>query len=263
MSRENRLGLGLDAIFGKQVGHKIEHVLLNDIRISDWQPRQNFAQEQLMELAESIKTYGVLQPILLRRLEDATFELVAGERRYRASKIAQKETIPAVILDANLQSILEISVVENLQRVDLNPIEKAEAFAFLIEKFGISHAELAQRLNINRSVISNYLRLNTLSAEVKNRIASGQLSFGHAKAIANRADADKLATEIVEKKLSVREVEKKISKAELTEIKRFEEIITTSIGMETKINLKKSGGELIINFADLNQLEEIMTKLCD
>lgn len=279
---KSRLGLGLDALFGEKSDNRIDVISLDLIKAAPWQPRKIFEQDGLNELAQSIKRYGVLQPILLKKIPgDQPFEIIAGERRFRASKLAGLSTIPAIIVDFDMQQALEISMIENLQRRDLNPIEKAEGFAFLIDKIKISQEELATRLGISRSVITNYLRINTLDEEIKDKIASGQISAGHAKILVNKENAAQLVEEIIEKKLSVREAEKKVynkpktskkpidedkpvseKTANASEIKRFEEMIEKSLNMKTVIECHKNSGKVILEFKNMAQLEEIISAIC-
>jgi ParB family chromosome partitioning protein len=170
--KKSKLGAGLNSLFKGDLESVLENRLdtfkiipIQSIKIAPWQPRKEFDSAQLEELANSIKQHGVLQPILVKKDEQG-FMIVAGERRYRASVLANLESIPAIIIDHDAQTLLEVAMIENLQRKDLNPVEKAEGFAFLIEKFNLTHAQLAERLGINRSVVSNYLRVNNLSNEI-------------------------------------------------------------------------------------------------
>ncbi len=265
----SRLGQGLDAFFGsdetQQSGESISQIQLDQIMPAKWQPRKNF--DELNELAESIKIHGVLQPILLKKVENQ-YEIIAGERRYRASVIAKKETIPAIIVDFSNQQALEVSMIENLQRKDLNPIEKAEGFAFLIEKLNLSQDELAKRLGMNRTVVTNFLRINTLSEAIKQQIREGKISAGHAKVLVNKSDASDIAKEIVEKKLSVRQVEEKLRKPEVKkakqpdEILRFQEMISQKLGVTTRIECEKNFGKVILEFNSLSELEDIISSIC-
>lgn len=213
-----RLGAGLDAIFGniEQTNkNKIEDIDVIKIHAAPWQPRKLFDESEIEQLSDSIKRYGVLQPILLKK-DGIGYKIIAGERRFRATCLAKIATIPAIVVDFNEQQALEVSMIENLQRRDLNPIEKAEGFAFLIEKLNINQEELSIRLGINRSVISNYLRINTLSDDIKQKLISGKITAGHAKILVNKNDASELADEIIENKLSVRDVEAKFKAPKIT-----------------------------------------------
>lgn len=274
---QNRLGQqaklsGLDLLFGQNDG--MLHISLDSIRPAEWQPRKAFDVTGLAELAESIKRYGVLQPILLKK-SDCGYEIIAGERRFRASKLAGMDSVPALIMSFDVQQALEISMIENLQRRDLNPIEKSEGFAFLIEKLNVSQEELAMRLGLNRSVITNYLRINTLSDDIKDKIALGKISVGHAKMLVNKAGASELAIQIVEKKLSVRDIEKKVQqlenkqskkkinkKTDSEEIKRFEEMIAQQLDTSVTIEMQKNSGKVILEFNDLIKLDEIISAIC-
>jgi len=273
---KSRLGQGLDAFFGAEVtGRVIDNIALSCIKAAPWQPRKHF--DELDELAESIKIHGVLQPILVKKV-DNHYEIIAGERRYRASCLAKLESIPAIVVDFSAQQGLEVSMIENLQRRDLNPIEKAEGFAFLIERLQVSQEELAKRLGINRSVIANFLRMNTLSEDIKQQMKDGKITAGHGKMLVNKTNAAEIAKEIVENKLSVREVENKmkskatakpVSRAEdknnqkkSEELMRFQEMIAEKLSVAVSIECEKGAGTVVLQFDSLAQLEEIISTIC-
>lgn len=205
------LGRGLSALL-----HEVESTTtgLDQIHISlidpnPYQPRRRFPDTSLRELAESIRATGVVQPVLVRRA-DSRYQLVAGERRWRAARLAGLETIPGLIRDLSDREALELALTENLLREDLNPIDVARGFDALQKKFNLGHEEIADRMGINRSTVSNTLRLLRLPASVQDLVASGEISHGHARALLgleSEADQVKLAKRIVRKGFSVRQVE--------------------------------------------------------
>ena len=173
------------------------------------QPRQKFDEDALTELAESIKKYGVIQPIVVKKIEDH-YQIIAGERRWRAAKQAGLKDIPVIIKDYDEQQIAEIALIENLQREDLNPIEEAKAYQSLIEKYQLKQEEIAEKVFKSRSVITNALRLLKLDEEVQLMLMEGQITNGHAKAILGLEDKRAVAQKVVEEQLSVRDTEKYI-----------------------------------------------------
>jgi len=178
------------------------------------QPRKNFNEAELQELAVSIKTYGIIQPIIAANAGDGTYIIIAGERRTRAAKLAGLETVPAIIRNYTDQKRLEVSLIENIQRTDLNPIEEAAAYKNLMDFSKISQDELAARMGKNRSTVANALRLLKLPVEVQKSIEEGKVSSGHARALLSVTDTkarDKLYREVLSSELSVREAEKKAS----------------------------------------------------
>lgn len=266
-----RLGLGLESLFrgsDESINEDIiEKISVDLIQVAKWQPRKIFDEKGLEELAASIKEYGVLQPIILKKCDDH-YEIIAGERRYRASKMCGLVFIPAIVVAFDDKKALEVSMIENLQREDLSPVEKAEGFAFLINKLNMTQEELSQKLGFSRSYITNFLRINHLSSGIKAEISAGNLSVGHAKVLANKENAELLAKEVIEKKLTVREletlvVEKKKGSENKSEIKKFASMIAESLGLENvKIVMNKSSGKIVLDFEGLEKLEEIISKIC-
>ena len=224
MSRK-ALGKGLDALFSnaefetsvveetgdKHLSTEVRQVEVDKIHDNPYQPRNQFDEEKLREMAKSIKEYGILQPILLRKTGSETYEIVAGERRYRAALLAGLDKVPAIIVKATTRDALEMGLIENMQREDLNPIEQAQGFKMLQEEFGLSQEEVAERVGLSREAVSNSLRLLQLPMEVRQMIEKGKLTAGHSRVLL-RLDSEqeqiKMAHLIVEKGLSVREVEK-------------------------------------------------------
>lgn len=215
--RPNGLGLGIEALFQNNMGHEesslvsnsVLEVKISDIEPDEGQPRKNFDFEKINELAESIKAHGVIQPLIVRS-EGPIFKIIAGERRWRAARIAGLETVPVIERSVTAKEVLEIALIENIQREDLNPIEEAEAFDRLIRDFGLTQETLATTVSKSRSDITNSIRLLALDGEVKGMIASGQLSKGHGKALLGlnpSIDIGKVARAISEQNLNVRQAE--------------------------------------------------------
>ncbi len=217
---ESRLGKGLTELFGSNVDDLIEEIAsgdkdknilpVKDIRPNPYQPRKNFDLDKLKELSESIKEHGVFQPIIVRRAIDG-YELIAGERRLRASKMAGKTEIPAIIVEFSDQEMMEISLLENIQREDLNAVEEAAAYSQLIDKLGYTQEELAKHVGKSRTHITNMLRLLHLPDDIKAMVRDGKLSYGQARTLLAAEDEERmheLAERAVREGLSVRELEK-------------------------------------------------------
>ncbi len=246
------------------------------------QPRQTFEPEALKELADSIGRYGVLQPLVVRPREGTSdrYQIVAGERRWRACQIAQVHEVPVVIQTLNDEEVLEIALVENLQREDLNPLEEAEGYRNLIDRFGHSQEEVAVRVGKSRSHVANQIRLLTLPAGVRAYIRDGKLSAGHARALVTTPNADTLARKIVEEGLSVRQTEAMANAAQGRETKErppaaaksgtkkdadtlaLEREVSNALGMKVTIGLRdRSSGTLSVEFQNLEQLDEVLHRL--
>jgi len=217
---KKRLGKGLDALLSKSQGEKREHEIkeidINKIKPNPYQPRNNFSKDTLKELALSIEKKGVLQPITVREVQYDKFELVTGERRWKAAKQANLKTIPAIIREFKDNEMMEVALIENLQREDLNPIEEAHAYKKMIQELDITQEEVAERVSKSRSTISNTIRLLNLPPSVQDIVSRETLSMGHARALLplETKKQIKLAKKIEKEGLSVRETEKKV-KAEL------------------------------------------------
>ncbi len=214
------LGLGLDNIFSENMAEDTAKNSKTTIRIShiepkQGQPRKTFEQEPLSQLADSIAAFGVLQPILVRELTEGRYQIVAGERRWRASKLAGLDEIPAIIVDGNEKEAAQIALIENVQREDLNPLEEAEAYRSLAEEYDMTQEELSQRIGKSRSAIANMMRLLDLPDEVLAMVAAKDISAGHARTLLSlREDEDiiALAKLTVTKDLSVRALEEEVKK---------------------------------------------------
>ncbi|MGO4938039.1 ParB/RepB/Spo0J family partition protein [Fundicoccus sp. Sow4_H7] len=217
-ARKGGLGRGMDALFSSYeetpADHEIvEEIDLSDIRPNPYQPRKKFDETLLQELADSISQSGVFQPVILRQSAIKGYELIAGERRVRASRIAGKTTIPAIVRDLNEQQMIEIAVIENLQREDLSPLEEAEAYSLLMNKLALTQAEVADRMGKSRPYIANYIRLLSLPEEVKEMVNEGNLSMGQARTLLGLKDKNlliPLAQEVLSEHLTVRQLEERV-----------------------------------------------------
>lgn len=242
------------------------------------QPRKEFDKEALSELAASIKQYGILQPIMVQKNGDM-YEIIAGERRWRAAKEAGLKEVPVIVRDYDKQKIMEISIIENIQRENLNPIEEAMAYQCLMEEYGLKHDELADKVSKNRSTITNSMRLLRLSENIQQMIIDGKISTGHAKvllSVENKEEQEKIAAELVSKSLSVRELEKLVKKyikprkkKENKETidyslfyKEYEDKLKDILGTKVQINTKdKNKGRIEIDYYSAAELERIVELL--
>jgi ParB family transcriptional regulator, chromosome partitioning protein len=276
------LGRGLEALLPEIElldEDRIVEIPLEDIVPNPYQPRKTFDDTKITELAMSIKEYGVLQPIILRRGE-ANYQLVAGERRFRAAKEAGLSTIPAVIREIQEERLMEIALIENLQRENLNPMDEAFAYDRLMKNSGMTQDQLSDRLGISRSQIANYVRLLHLSDEAKSLLAEGQISVGHAKvlaSLANENDQTDLVRIIVREQLSVRQTEElarqneqkvskkaRRSKTSLSpEIESLEDALKVRLGAMVKLSFSNGKGRIEIPFSSEEELERIADLLFD
>ncbi len=281
---KKRLGKGLDALLSKSQGEKREHEIkeinINKIKPNPYQPRNSFSKQTLKELALSIEKKGVLQPITVREVQYDQFELVTGERRWKAAKQANLKTIPAIIREFEDDEMMEVALIENLQREDLNPIEEAHAYNKMIQELDITQEEVAERVSKSRSTISNTIRLLNLPPSVQEIVSRETLSMGHARALLplETKKQIKLAKKIEKEGLSVRDTEKKV-KAELArqnngtqkkskEKKELEpkwvkarEQLAESLGLD--VDIKERIGKKIVSIKcrDYHEMEKILEKL--
>lgn len=255
----------------------LRSIAVADIRPNPDQPRQHFDSDALDELADSMRQRGVIQPIVVRP-QGKSFQIVAGERRWRAAQRARLHQIPAVVRDLSDEETLEIAIVENVQRRDLNVIEEAEAYARLSQDFGHSQSRLAEVVGKSRSHIANLMRLLELPATVKALVVDEKLSMGHARALINAPNAEELAPQIVKQGLSVRDVERLVrkslsgdksaspKKAAATsendaDIQALENHLGDLLGLKVKIQSNGQGGTMAIEYANLDQLDLICQRL--
>jgi len=282
---KKRLGRGLDALFGDEISssekefeagfddkeniERIEEINIDLIELSENQPRKIFNEEEIEELASSIKSVGLIQPLVVQKKGDK-YVLIAGERRLRACKIAGIEKVKCIVKE--YENPLEIALIENIQRKDLNPYEKALAFKRLMDEFGYTQEELARRLGISRSKVANTLRILNLGEQIIDLIIKGKISEGHAKVLLSVDDEEqrnKLAQLVVEKNLSVRELEqivksredKKEFELESEIIREIEENLMKLFGLRVKIQKKKNKGKIEIEFSSDEELEKIVSIL--
>lgn len=279
-AKKGGLGRGLDALFADNSVEESSSVSavklqLNDIEPNKDQPRKTFDEKALAELADSIAQHGVIQPLLVRPLPDGSYQLVAGERRWRAARRAGLSEVPVVIREMSDSEMMELALIENLQREDLNPIEEAEGLQQLIETYGLTQETAAARVGRSRPAVANALRLLSLPSPILAFTRDGKISAGHARALLSLGDADKMieiAERIMQKEISVREVER-LAKAAAKEKTRqdkhlprrdtfYDEVelaLTNSLGRRIKVtvNQKESRGTIEIEFFDQNDLSDI------
>ena len=267
------------AVEDKEIGERVVELDVGMLKAGRYQPRTLIEQEKLLELRESIKVQGVISPIIVRALDNGKYEIIAGERRFRASKLAGKKTIPAIVRRIDDKNALAMALIENMQREDLNAMEEALGVKRLIDEFGYTHEEAADAIGRSRSATSNLLRLLNLSSAVQQMLIKGDIDMGHARALLPLAGADQViaANEIVAKKLSVREAEmlvktmleapkaKKGKKKEQA-VSRDDQILndrlSESIGAPVRVVYGKKGkGQILIDFSDLDDLDALIAKL--
>lgn len=294
--KQNRLGKGLSALIGEVEGvglaapedassesatpSSVSDFAVSDIRPNPAQPRRTFSELELEELANSIKQRGVLQPILLRPDPDAPnqYQIVAGERRWRAAQRAGLKTIPAVVREMDELQLLEVGIIENVQREDLNPIEEAEAYGALIKRFGRTQENLAESVGKSRAHIANTMRLLNLGETSREHLRQGRISAGHARAALGAPDPDRVVDMAVTKSMSVRDVEalvkrlkdggaldavaKKVNQLDKdVDTEALESDLARVLGLRVDIRQGATGGELRIKYGDLEQLDELCRRL--
>lgn len=289
MAKNNRLGKGLGAIFGEDMASVLEDIQsganesvgtrtripVKEIRTNPYQPRRHFDEEKLNELAESIKQHGLFTPVLVREVERG-YELIAGERRLRAVKIAELELIDAIVVDFNDQQMMEIALIENVQREDLSVIEEALGYKMLIDRLELTQEDVAKRVNKSRSHITNLLRLLRLPETVQKMVQDQRLTMGHVRPLLSLEDneaIEEMAQMIQRKKLSVRDVERLIQDRDKPESKKPEKEENKDYRyakrlfedrLQTRVDI--SAGKVIIQFSDdddLNRLLEVLDLLED
>ena len=286
------LGKGLDSLIPNTIGEakekkeskeKVENkkpetmVKLSMVEPNGEQPRKNFDEDSLLELAESIKQFGLLQPIIVQDRKNH-YEIIAGERRWRAAKMAGLKEIPVIIKNLTNQEIVEISLIENIQREDLNPMEEAQAYKRLLEEFNLKQDEVAERVSKSRTAVTNSMRLLKLCDEVQQMVVNEMISTGHARALLSIEDPEEqymIAQKVFDEKMSVREVEKlvkdlhKPEKAPKKENKSLEVIyqntenrLKESLGTKVSISPKNNGaGKIEIEFYNHDDLDRLMEQL--
>ncbi len=277
MNKENKLGMGLGALLSTtndnpDSGNGIKKINISQIIPNPSQPRKNFKDEDLKELSSSIKNQGLIQPIIIKPIKDDQYQIVAGERRWRACQLNGMHEVECVIKNLDDTNVLEAALIENIQREDLNVIEEANAYKGLIDIKGINNENLAKLIGKSSSHVSNILRLLELDKKIQEMVINGDLSMGHARALIGVPDAINKAKEIIEKKLSVRQIEKITSEFKKNKTKKIskdpnivdlEKELSDKIGLKTSIQFNENGssGSLTLYYSNLNQLDDLMKRL--
>jgi ParB family chromosome partitioning protein len=275
-----RLGRGLAALIGEIDRPSIagqEPAVREDRRVpiefispNPRNPRRNFAEEELADLANSIREHGIVQPVVVRpAIADGRYEIIAGERRWRAAQRAGLNEVPVIVRDVDDRVALELAIIENVQRSDLNPVEEAAGYQQLMEEHNYTQADLGQVIGKSRSHVANTLRLLKLPQSVRDMIADGSLTAGHARTLVNASDPEQLARRIIDEGLSVRQAEALASTPDSVEPKTgvrrekdadtrsLEKLLSDHIGLRVAINHKEKGGELRVAYKTLEQLDEL------
>ena len=280
MAAKSRLGRGLDALIppaeSALTQSDVQQVPINQIRPNPHQPRNKFSKEQLVELADSIRAHGVIQPLIVKQEGHSRYTLIAGERRLQAARLADLGSVPVVLREADDQELVELALVENVQREDLGPLEAAEAFHELHTKFGLSHDQIAKRIGKSRVAITNTLGLLELSSEVKQALADGKISEGHGRALKtleNTQAQNAALRTIIAQDLNVRQTEelarklkgyrpRKIKKAsQSAEIRAMQDELRETLG--TKVNLVhgRKGGRITLFYYSDEELDALVHRL--
>lgn len=277
--KKGGLGRGIEALFEDEPQieevEEVKELNLSDIRPNPYQPRKRFDDKSLRELSDSIKENGVFQPIIVRKSVNG-YEIIAGERRYRASKLAKKKTIPAIVRKFDESQMMEVAVLENLQREDLTPLEEAQAYEMLQKNLGLTQEEVSKRMGKSRPYIANYLRLLTLPSKTKRLLQHGDLSMGQARTLLGLKDKDKidaLAKRVAKEGMPVRKVEALVSEMNAKKpqkktvkksafIRASENQLSNKFGSSVNISETKKGkGHLSIDFASADELNRILDLL--
>ncbi len=297
MNTTNKLGRGLSSLLGEKKlnlnnglmgidlsADKVQKLAIDLLKPNRFQPRKYFNEEELHELSISIKEYGILQPIIVRKLSEdlSKFEIIAGERRHRAAKLAGLDVVPVIVKEFDDKDVLSLAIIENIQRSDLSVMEEAEAYYSLIKDFNYTQQDVANFVGKSRSHVANIVRLLDLPTEVKEMLYRKEIDMGHARALINCDKAIEIAHMIVENQLSVRETEKlvrdynygknnlkqNIKKAQLSMInkeyfKKIETSLFNKINLKSKIEFdkQKNKGKIIINYNTVEELENFLNKI--
>ena len=282
---KSRLGRGLASLIGdapKDIGSDLDDNPVNigtlpieQIQANKQNPRSIFSEDELVDLANSIKEKGILQPIIVRQRDNnESYEVIAGERRWRAAQIAQLDNVPVIIKNLTDDDALEIAIIENVQRSNLNPIDEASGYKRLLDIYNYTQDDLSRVIGKSRSYVANILRLSNLPIKVQELLSSGKLTIGHARALISSNNPEKLASIVISRGLSVRQTEDLIKSTGLPSskktaksvkdpnIKNLEELITDSLGLKVEIQTKDNvAGKVLINYLDNDQLENIKKRL--
>jgi ParB family chromosome partitioning protein len=277
------LGRGLSELLGDVVAPKIAEKSQSDVlylpieflRRGKYQPRKDIDPEKLKELSDSIAAQGIIQPIVVRRLSEDKYEIIAGERRWRAAQLAELSDVPVIVKDIDDRSVMAVALIENIQREDLNALEEAEALHRLLDEFELTHQQIAESIGRSRAAVSNLLRLLDLAPDVKNMLGKGVLEMGHARALLGLEESKQIeiANKVVKQNLSVRAVEKLVREASEEkqainhkkmdpDTLRLQRELSERTGAKVEINHQSNGrGKLVISYASLEELEGIIGKI--
>jgi len=287
MADHSRLGRGLAALMGDvgeetsaaDAGRKPRRAPIENLRPNPRNPRRLFTEVELDELSDSIRERGIIQPIVVRALQGDNFEIIAGERRWRAAQRAGLHDVPVAIIEANDAQSLEFAIIENVQRADLNPIEEASGYLALMDDFNRTQDEVAQIVGKSRPHVANTIRLLKLSEPVKQLVRSGKISAGHARLLLGQPNAERIAQEIIDKGLSVRQLEADMRKEDTAEARgaaretkgseatkdpdtrALEKRLSDALGLEVGVDHRGEGGTLRIKYRNLEQLDAVLRKL--
>tara|TARA_B100001971_G_C18115722_1_gene496692 strand:- start:114 stop:953 length:840 start_codon:yes stop_codon:yes gene_type:complete len=272
----NKLGRGLTSLLSSNTSNSPDRIFklinISSIFANSNQPRKNFGKDELQDLAASIKSKGILQPIVVRKKNEDSYEIIVGERRWRAAQIAGLHEIPALVKEMNNEEVIQAALIENIQRANLNPVEEARAYQNILTNDNVNYENLSEVIGKSRSHISNMIRLLELDKKILDYIEEGKISMGHARALIGVPDALNLAEEIINKKLSVREIERNTSKFKKNKSKKYskdpnildlEKELSEKIGLKTSIHFNDQGasGSITLYYSDLDQLDDIMKRL--
>ncbi len=288
MADHSRLGRGLAALIGDvgdetsvaDSGRKARRAPIENLRPNPRNPRRMFTDGELDELSNSIRERGIIQPIVVRALQGDNFEIIAGERRWRAAQRAGLHDVPIAVVEANDAQSLEFAIIENVQRADLNPIEEASGYLALMDDFNRTQDDVAQIVGKSRPHVANTIRLLKLGEPVKQLVRSGKISAGHARLLLGQPNAEAIAREIIDKGLSVRQVETALRKDDAARAgdlhretkghggivkdantRALEKRLTDSLGLEVNVDHRGEGGTLKIKYRNLEQLDAVLKKL--
>ncbi len=269
------LGKGLGALIStanEETSSGVVELRINDIEPNVGQPRKKFDDDKLLQLSDSIKQHGIVQPIIVRK-EDNIYKIVAGERRWRAARLAGLNNVPVIIKDVTNKQVMEMALIENIQREDLNPIEEAEAYERLLNEYNMTQEELSKSIGKNRSTIANIIRLLSLCDNVKECLINGDISSGHARtliAIEDKEKQEKVCHEIIEKNLNVRETENLVKKLlsvknkekntpyEDENLIRIEDELKKILGTKVKLSSNNKKGKIMIEYYSNDELERLL-----
>lgn len=283
IKRTKGLGRGLEALLGpsgddttRDMGEQVMSLPLGKLQAGKYQPRSRMDESSLMELAESIKSQGIMQPILVRPIGSGKYEIIAGERRFRASKLAGLEEVPVLVRAVPDESALAMALIENIQREDLNPLEEALGVQRLIREFNLTHEDAARAIGRSRSATSNMLRLLNLADPVQTMLLAGDVEMGHARALLALTAAEQIAcaNEVVNKRLSVRETEKlvndwasdadrqSVKPKQTADVRRLEEGLADWLASAVQLKANANGkGSVTIKFNNLDELDGVLERI--